>query len=241
MSRAAALRAPLAIALAALVVPDAAAAHLGHVVVRAERYLKVDATPAEARIVVSLSMGPAEASRVLREADGDENGDVTAAEAEAYLAQWAAGLRREVPITLDGEEVDVEWRDGWLDPIGRTRNVPLTAELVAHVPLEGGEHTLSFRDEMPRREAFDRTDVAFRARDGAELVASGVGPSPTTPTPELSYGPSGIGRGPILLTAVLRVPGSPGPSTTTITAVVVVVVVVVVGFYFFVSRRRSRA
>lgn len=217
-----------------------AAAHLGHVVVRAERYLKLDATPAEARLVVSLQMGPSEATRVLREADGDGNGDVTAAESEAYLAQWAAGLRDEVPLTLDGERVEVEWRDGWLDPIGRTRGVPLTAELVAHIPLEGGEHTITFRDEMPRREAFDRTDVAFRARDGAELIASGAGEAPTSPTPELSYGPNGIGRGPAVLTAVIRVPGDPGPTPTTI-VVIAGAVVVVAGGLMLVRRRRRRA
>jgi len=65
------------------------------------------------------------------------------------------------------------------------------------------------RDRM-RVEAFDRTDVAFRAHGGARLVASGWGESPADPTPALAFGPDlprpeegGV------LTAVYDIPGSP--------------------------------
>ena len=40
------------------------------------------------------------------------------------------------------------------------------------------EHTIAYDDRMVRRETFDRTDVAFQAHDGAELLACGPGDAP---------------------------------------------------------------
>lgn len=186
-----------------------AAAHLGHIVLRAERYLKVEASADEARVVVSLTLGPDEGRRVLEAADADGDGTVTAAEADAYMAQWGEGLRTDLPVTLDGEPVQVDWGEPYFDPIGQVRPTPMTVEMVAHLPLEGGRHTITLRDRM-RPERFDRTDVAFRVRDGAELVASGVAASPVSPTPSLAYGPTlPVPDGGHHVTAVVEVPGPP--------------------------------
>lgn len=164
--------------VAGLFVTDRADAHVGHVILRAERYLKLDATDGDTRLVVSLTLGPDEGRRVLESADADADGEVSMAEADRYLAEWAAGLATEIPVEIDGGAIAVAWTDGWLEPAGPVTRTPLTLELVAHLPTNGREHTITFRDAMVRREVYDRTDVAFRGHDGAELVACGRGESP---------------------------------------------------------------
>ena len=100
-----------------------------------------------------------------------------------------------------------------MNPLGEVREVPVTLELVARLPLEG-ESTVRFEDRMVRREVFDRTDVAFRARDGAELLASGMsldGP-PTEAVLDLSYGPRLREGQPVPFEARLRAPAPDGPA-----------------------------
>lgn len=186
-----------------------ASAHLGHIVLSAERYLKMDAASDEVRLVVSLTLGPTEGRRVLEAADGDGDGTVTRAEADAYMAKWGEGLETDLPVTVDGHPVQVAWGEPYLEPIGRVQPTRANVEMVAHVPLERGQHTVAMRDRM-RVEVFDRTDVAFRAHGGARLVASGWGERPSDPTPALAFGPD-LPRpeGGGVLTAVYDIPGSP--------------------------------
>lgn len=244
--RSARRRRALALALlsfAAALAPSAprAHAHVGHVILRAERYLKLDATDADTRLVVSLTLGPEEGRRVLASADADSDGEVSAAESEAYLAEWAAGLRTEIPVDVDGARAELEWTDGWLEPIGPVVRTPLTLELVAHLPTAGMEHVVTFRDEMVRREVYDRTDIAFRGHQGAELVRSGIGESPEGIEEDL--GLSGLERAEVF-TARIRYPRRTWLSTLPRTwlaaggggiALVVVVIAAVA------SRRRRRA
>lgn len=192
-----------------LLAPGTAYAHVGHVILRAERYLKLDVSGRSARMVVSLTLGAEEGERVLRATDADGDGDVTSAEADAYLAQWTTALRDELPLALDGEPLVVPWADGYLAPIGRVRRAPLTIEAVARFELHGGEETVRFEDRMVRREVFDRTDVAFDVRDGAELLGSGVEGEAETPTPDLSYGGTFHEGEPIALVATVRTPAPP--------------------------------
>lgn len=197
--------------MAALVmgVVPVASAHLGHVVVRAERYLKIEATPDEARIVVSMSMGKGEMARVLAAADaeGTRDGRVTSEEAQAYLDRWGEGLAEELPVELNGRRVKVRWGEGHMAPLGRVRAIPGVVEMVARVPLDGGRHTLVVRDRM-RPQVADRTDVAFRVRDGVDLVASGAAEEPDRTIADLAYGPEAAAEGRAdALTAVLEVPG----------------------------------
>ncbi|HJL14495.1 MAG TPA: hypothetical protein RMH99_02495 [Sandaracinaceae bacterium LLY-WYZ-13_1] len=162
----------------------------------------------DARVVVSLTLGAEEGERVLEAADADGDGRVSEAEADAHLAQWAAGLRTELPVSVDGAAVELAWGEGWFEPIGEVREVPVTLELVAHLALDG-EQTVALEDRMVRREVFDRTDVAFRAREGAELLASGAEAEPSEPIPDLAYGPTFRGGEPVTLTAVVRTPERP--------------------------------
>lgn len=154
-------------------------AHVGHVVMRAERYLKLDASEADTRLVVSLMLGEVEGERVLADADANGDRSVTPEEADAYLRQWAEGLRTELPVWIDRAPVSLVWTEGWLDPLGRVRRTGVTLELVAHLPVEAREHRIEVEDRMVRREIFDRTDVAFRAHDGARLAACGIEPEPS--------------------------------------------------------------
>ncbi len=183
-----------------------ARAHLGHEVQTAERYLKLDVADDHARVVVSLMLGPVEAARVLRIADrdgGDGDGTLTESEADAYMAVWGDGLATDLPIEVDGAPVAVEWGEPYLDPTGPITPRPATVEMVARIPLEAGEHRITMRDRM-QRETYDRTDVAFRVRDSAELVASGAEEAPSDRVPTLAFAG---GRGPDVFTAVVNVPG----------------------------------
>ena len=184
-------------------------AHLGHVVLRAERYLKLDVAPGEARIVVSLSLGGEETRRVLGAADTDASGDVTPAEAEGYLAAWGAGLQDELPMSVDGTPVSVRWEEPYLSPQGPVTATQGTVEMIARVPLEAGVRTLSLTDHM-RGERFDRTDVAFEVRSGAELLASGLGAEPARAVPRIALGPAKDAR---VITMRVRVPPSPDART----------------------------
>lgn len=222
-----------------LATPTPASAHLGHVILRAERYLKLDVAGNQGRVVVSLTLGEEEGRRVLEAADADSDGQVTDAEAGAYLDQWADGLASEVPIRVDGEPVEARWGEGYFDPIGRVRAAPVTVEMIARLELDG-EQTVAIEDGMVRREVFDRTDVAFRARDGAELVASGTEAPPREVVEDLAYGADFRDGEPVTLTAVVRTPERPVelPTWAWIASggALVLIVVVVSGW-----RRRSRA
>ncbi len=183
-----------------------ASAHLGHEVQTAERYLKLDVADDHARVVVSLMLGPAEAARVLAVADrdaGNGDGTLTEAEADAYMAGWGEGLATELPIEVDGQPVAVTWGEPYLDPTGPIAARPATVEMVARFPLGAGTHRITFRDHM-QRDSYDRTDVAFRVRDAAELLASGAEEAPEDRVPTLAFAGS---RGPEVFTARVRVRG----------------------------------
>ncbi len=190
-------------ALASGLVAMTAEAHLGHVILRAERYLKLDATETDTRLVVSLTLGPSEGARVLGAADANGDHDVSQAEGDAYLAQWGDGLRTDLPVEIDGAPVEVSWVEGYMEPLGPVAPTALTVEITAHLPVTHRDHVIRFRDHM-RREVFDRTDVAFRAHDGAELVTCGPGEEP--PGTENDFGFTNQGDAPDVLTAHVRYP-----------------------------------
>lgn len=180
-----------------------ASAHLGHVVLRAERYLKFDAEPEGVRLVVSLTLGPSETMRIAEAADANADGEITAQEADAYMAEWGEGLRTELPVSVDGEPIDLQWGEPYYDPIGPIRPVPGAVEMVAHVELSPGRHCVSIDDRM-QIEKFDRTDVAFEGQPGTQTVFSGVGDAPSEWVRALAYGPN---NAPERLTIVVDQPG----------------------------------
>ncbi len=184
-----------------------ARAHLGHTITRAERYLKIDASESDTRVVVSLTLGASEGMRLLESADANQDGTVSQAEADAHLETWGEGLREELPIEVNGERVEVTWTDAFMDPIGEVRALPLTLEMVAHVPVDAREATITVRDAMVRREIFERTDVGFQAHDGAELVASGSADEALADRHmALSFGPSAGHPMPTGIAASFRYP-----------------------------------
>ncbi|MAC28421.1 MAG: hypothetical protein CMH59_18390, partial [Myxococcales bacterium] len=213
-----------------------AAAHLGHVVTRAERYLKLDAEPEGVRLVVSLTLGPRETVRVMRAADADGDEVVTQAEADAYMAQWGEGLLEDLPVEVDGEPRAVAWGEPYFAPIGPVQAVNGAVEMVAHVPLAGGRHRVTLRDRM-RIETFDRTDVAFEAQPGATLVACGAGAEPEEVEARFAY----VERNaPEQLTTIVEVPGAPEPASALpyVLAGGAVLVLGLVGWLAVLRRRR---
>lgn len=208
---------PLAVG-AALWGTSIAHAHLGHVVVSAERYLKLDASEADTRLVVSLTLGPGEGRAVLAAADTDHDGTVSAAEADAYLAEWGRGLETELRVEIDGAVTPLVFTEPYLDPIGPVASVPVTVEMVAHVPVVTNDADIIVVDRMVRREIFDRTEVAFRGHDGAEIVASGAGRNPTTRELDLAFGRSARLPMPDELAARIRYPNRAAPTPAGATA-----------------------
>ena len=190
-----------------------AAAHLGHIVLNAERYLKLDATEADTRLVVSLTLGATEGRRVLEAADADHDGDVSLVEADAYLAEWGRGLQDELPIEVDGEPIDVPFTEPFLDPVGRVAAVPVTVEMVAHIPVTTRHARIVVRDQMVRRETYDRTEIAFRGHDGAEVVHAGGVAEPTARELDLACGRTTGVPMPEVLTMDVVYPERPEPTS----------------------------
>lgn len=151
-----------------------ASAHLGHLVQQAERYLKVDVSGYRVRLVVSLTLSARETARLMQQADADGNGWVSPEERDAYMAQWGTGLRDELAVHVDGARVDVEYAEPFMQPIGEIVASDGAVEMVGTFVLDGGDQTVVITDGMPL-DPFDRTDFSFRARDGATLLASGLG------------------------------------------------------------------
>lgn len=196
----------LAGAFAVLASAAPARAHLGHDVVRAERYLKIEVTPARARFVVSLTLGPAEMRTILERADGDADGTVTQAEADAYMARWAEGLQADLPVSVDGEAVTLEWGEAYFDPLGAVRPVTGTVEMVALHELDGGEHTLVLADDM-RLESLERTDVRLTAEPPVEVLAAGPGTDPGDELVESFYYGNDSRAAPDAIALRVKVPG----------------------------------
>jgi hypothetical protein len=219
-----------------LSVATPAAAHFGHVVVRAERYLKLDVNAAGARLVVSVSLGPEEMARIQTAADADGDGNVSEPEKDAYMNEWATGLATELPVTVDDVPVPVRWAEPFFEPTGAVRPEPGTVEMVGTFDLAGGEHAIAVRDAM-RIEPYDRTDVAFRARDPAVLLASGIGDaSPTELVAEVAYGRE-LPASERVLRARARLPEAERTSAIPI-AVGVAVAIGVLAVVLFVRRRK---
>ncbi|MFK8000943.1 MAG: hypothetical protein AB8H86_15195 [Polyangiales bacterium] len=159
------------------IVHSRAEAHLGHVVLRAERYLKFDVEPAALRIVTSLTLGPAEMARIMRDADTNQDGAVDGSEADVYMRTWGEGLAEELSIEVDGEPVAIVWGDAYLDPQGVIRNEAGSVEMVARVELRPGTHQIRLGDAMPT-EALDRSDIVIRTQPGGVVHTCSYGDEP---------------------------------------------------------------
>ena len=201
-------RLALAFSFGLLAVPALAFAHLGHDVARAERYLKIEVSERGARFVVSLTLGPAEMAALLARADADSDGEVTEAEAEAYMGQWGDGLRTDLPVTVDGSPVTLEWAEPFFDPIGAVRRVRGSVELVAFHELDGGVHDIELTDAMIL-ESLERTDVRLAVEAPVRLLDAGpVGRRDAEPIEDFYYG-NDSRRAPDAVAMRVELPGPP--------------------------------
>lgn len=225
--------------------PAAGRAHLGHLVLGAERYVKFDVTPEGLRLVVSLVLGPAETARVMQRADeeGDGNGVVSPDEARRHVERWTAALADEMPVLVDGEPVRASWGESFFDatgPVGSRSEAAV--EAVVRVPLESGERRIQVRDRM-RAETFDRTDVSFVARDGARLLVAGLGERPERLETDLAIGrPLAQRLGDRLVySATVEVPGgSWKPTPWLLVPLLVATAALAVRWLFRLGRRRRQ-
>jgi hypothetical protein len=206
------------------------------VVVSAERYLKLDVAGADARLVVSLTFGELAMARVRQAADRDADGRVSAAESEVYLAAWRRDLQQEIVVELDGSPVALDWRDAYLALTGEVA----TAEMVGHFSFDDtGAQAVLVRDRMPKA-PFERTDVGFIAREGAELLRSGQGENPTGRVQALVFGPNTADE--LVLSVVVRVPMIDRSSTSrpAIALAIATVAAVILAWSLFVRSRNRR-
>ena len=186
--------------------PPGATAHLGHDVVRAERYLKIEVgEDGLARFVVSLTLGPAAMRTILESADADGDGQVSQLEADAYMRRWGEGLATDLPVTIDGESVPLEWSEPYFTPIGPVRSVDGAVEMVARHELDGGEHLIVMGDGM-RLEVLERTDVRLTTVAPVELLAAGPGAAPEDEAQDFYYGNESAAA-PDAVALRVRVPG----------------------------------
>ncbi len=222
----------------ALFLQSIAAAHLGHQVQRAERYLKLDAAAGELRVVVSLTLGPSETVRVMDAADENKDGEVSRAETDAYMASWGVGLATELPIEIDGERVPLEWGEPYLDPMGPVMPVPGAVEMVARIPISGGRHRIVLRDGM-QSEKYDRTDVAFESRDGVTLVASAKSSEPTSAHERLAFGPGEV-NAELIADYDFPVVEEPSRVEPLVVGGIAVTLLAVLGLLGFLARREPR-
>jgi hypothetical protein len=214
-------------------------AHIGHVVERAERYLKLDVTPGDARFVVSLTLGPTEMERVLGAADADDDGRVTEGEAEAYVRTWGEGLDDVLTVRVDGELDAFSWGEPFLQPIGDVRPVGGSVELVGHVELGAGRVAIVIEDRMARP-AIERTDVSLETRNGVRLVAAGPGADPAGIEPRFAFGP-GAPR-PVVFAAIVETEASLIPARRHESALGwVLAAMTATGVLAFVAMRLGRA
>ena len=226
-----------------LMPPSNSQAHLGHTVQQAERYLKLDVSGYQVRLVVSLTLGSRETARLMEQADRDRDGWVSPQERDEYLAQWGDGLRNELQVSVDGRAIDVTYGEAFMQPVGEIVATEGSVEMVGVFALDGGEQVLFVEDRMPMQ-GFERTDLSFRVRDGATLVASGVGRSPTESVEHVS-----VHRGapyPGAFSMRVRVPPRPLSFQKRFTSLLpwgasaLAGIVMVLGAMFFRRRRRSR-
>ena len=191
-----------------LLQPATSRAHLGHTVQQAERYLKLDVSGYKVRLVVSLTLGARETARLMEQADRNRDGWVSPQERDEHMAQWGDGLRDELRVSVDGRAVDVTYGEAFMQPIGEIVATEGSVEMVGVFDLDGGEQVVVVEDRMPMQ-GFERTDFSFRARDGATLVASGIGDSPAEAVEHIS-----IHRGaPYPAACSMRVQVPPRPLT----------------------------
>jgi hypothetical protein len=146
------------------VVSGRAFAHAGHGENHSARYLKLDASEQDTRLVVSLALSERDGRELFVRGDLDGNSRLDPPEVAALLVQVESTL---VPkVSVDGSNVTPAWRERTMAPAGGAYEFPAAIEFVGHLSLRQREHRIELRDAEP---LYALTDVALRAHDGAEV------------------------------------------------------------------------
>lgn len=163
--------------LVTLLLCPVARAHLGHLTLRAERYLKLDVQASAVRVVMSLQLEGEEALRARDHVDADDDGTMTQAEVAAALDAWRGQLRRELALSIDGRPARATWDEGVIVPLGPVRPVSTTLELVTRVPLPGAAERvrIELRDALTFA-GLQSTELRLEPGDGVRFELADVAP-----------------------------------------------------------------
>lgn len=157
--------------------PAVTRAHLGHLSLRAERYLKLDVRNDYVRTVMSLQLEGSESFRAREHVDTDHDGTMTASEVRHALDQWRVQLRRELAFTIDGRPAGARWEEGVIVPLGAVRTTSTTIELVTRVALPPGPRArIELRDALTFA-GLQSTELRLEANDGMRFERAGVAPT----------------------------------------------------------------
>jgi hypothetical protein len=203
-----------------------------------DRYVKLVFEEGHLRLVYSVSYGPIGAARARQGMDENRDGRLTTAETRAAARSLGARIVRAARLSVDGAPVSLAFGEPFVGPAaGPVDTSPLTIELSATVELPAGESLVRLSD-LPELDGVERSDYAFEARAPVELLASGSGDDASGSERLVSF-LDRRARGPRVLTARVRLPGTRLPGTHAIAAGAALAVLIGVGGVWW-ARRRSR-
>ncbi len=153
-----------------------------------ERYIKVEVAHHRVRVVVSLTHGVAATSLLLARHDVDHNGVLGDAEATAARDDVLNGATEHLTLRIDGRARPLKWQALAMEPVTPTRGDSLVVEGNGFADLElEGEHEITLRDQDDLQ-AFVRTEIAMRTKDGVRLLASGLDELQSPPRRDTAIG-----------------------------------------------------
>ncbi|HEV8323009.1 MAG TPA: hypothetical protein VG389_15450 [Myxococcota bacterium] len=174
----------MACALALVLAPGPARAHLTFSPLDTSRYVKLEISAAEVRLVYSVGPGERPAFALLRGADTDRNGVVSEAEGKAFLDGEASRVAAGLALAMDGAPLRAAFAERNLGLSDR-RVVPQTfaIDLVEHVAIpagaaEGAPHRITL-DDTTAYPGPGQVEVRVEEAPDVELLGTTVAGRPT--------------------------------------------------------------
>jgi hypothetical protein len=228
-----------------------AGAHVAPSVDDNNRYLKLTAAPDQVRLAYTVFFGERPGAQLRPGLDGDRDGMVSDAEAQAFGVKLGAEVAPALALELDGRAVGVSWSTiavGMGSP--GVRGGSFSVDLIATVCVTGDRHALRLRDRF-RVDRPGETEVRLEADAGAALEVARVGPADDASRLYKFVGAGGpLADDGVELTWTVKAPGSgscaaPAVEKRAVPASLVIGSAAVLGFLFagivtLVRRRRAQ-